>query len=203
LLAELCEKRPSRYVIFALERSGDREAWPALRQVINRRLITPHDLHLAGMAAEALARAGDGEIVPMLRRWLATDNTDKLRMAIHAAGLLGDNRLVPDLLKVDANVFGRDDRNRLYRALVSCGDVRYLDKVHQAALDERQYVYESQRESPPDYCPIYNYSQNWALDAIAKLASPRSLPVLDQLSANASDPIIRQRAAAIAKTIRQ
>jgi len=170
--------------------------------VINRRLITLHDLHLAGLAAEGLARSGDGEIVPVLKNWLATDNTDKLRMAIHAAGLLGDTRLVSDLLKVDANVFGRDERNRLYRALVSCGNVRYLDKVHQASLDEREYVYKSQLESP-GYCPIYNYSQNWALDAIAKLASPRSLPVLDQLGANASDPIIRNRAGAIAKTIRQ
>jgi len=204
LLAELCDKRPSRYLILALERSGDREAWPALRRVINRQLITLGDLRLAGLAAEALARSGDGEIVPVMKNWLATDNTDKLRMAIHAAGLLGDNRLVPDLLKVDANVFG-SDRSLLYRALVSCGNVRYLDKVHQAAVDEREYLYEVELGSPDPAIavPIWNHTQNRALDAIAKLASLRSLPVLDKLAAGASDPIIRQRTAAIAKTIRE
>jgi len=49
---------------------------------------------------------------------------------------------------------------------------------------------------------VWNYPQNWALDAIERLGSPDSLPTLDRLASKASDPKIRKRAAAIALAIR-
>jgi len=97
------------------------------------------------------------------------------------------------------------DRDTLCLALVACGDDKYLDNVHEQAVDDSEYIEESKRKSPDPamVVHVWNYRQNRALDAIAKLASPRSLPTLDRLAAGASDPKIRKRATEIAKQIRK
>jgi hypothetical protein len=124
-------------------------------------------------------------------------------MAMRAAALLGAAELIPVFAAADPRIVG-EDRELLYRAMVACGDERYLEQVHRLALDEREYLWEAQEESPDPAIAIriWNYTQNQALDAIDKLGSSRSLPVLDKLASDASDPRIRKRATEIARRIR-
>ena len=203
MLIRQCDAKPSWTGVLALGRTGSREAWPALRRVVNRRLATDRDLNLANLALETLARAGDKEILPTMKKWLESDDVRKQPMVMRAAAWLGAEEFAADLRKADPKVLGKD-RKAFYRALVCCGDDKYLGEVHAQARDESEFLRRSQ-ERPPDpamFRPNWNYTQNRALDAIAKLGSPRSLPLLDELAKKTADQRIRKRAAAIARAIR-
>lgn len=204
LLIKQCDARPSWSSVTALGNTHNRQAWPALRRVMNRRLVTYDHLILANLALDYLTRAGDKETLPTMRKWLDSDDARKRSMALRAAAQLGTKELAADLRKADPKVLG-NDRERLYLALVSCGDDKYLDEVHAQARDETAFLRESQ-ERPPDpaiFHRVWNYPQNQALDAIAKRGSPRSLPLLDELAGKTADVRIRKRAATIARAIRQ
>ncbi len=202
LLVRLCNKCPTWNRVIALGRTKSPKAHKQLRRVM---LLDKDPKYiLAGLAAEILAQAGDRQISPTLKTWLAGDCPRRKQLAVHAANLLGDPELAAALRKLEAGTPDKD-RYRLYRALVSCGDDRHLDKVHKVALDESQYLADEKEESPDPAIPVinWNYRQREALEAIAKLGSPRSLPVLDKLRAKAADRRVRIRATAIAKAIRK
>jgi HEAT repeat protein len=198
-LVSRAEKKPTSGLVLALGRTNDPAARPALRKV-----MTGRDLTLSWYAAEALARAKDPEMVATLKAWLASKDPDRLRIALAAAEISGARELARAIVDAEPKVAG-DQREILFRAAVSCGDATFIDKVHALALDESEYVRESQERSPDPAMAVHvwNYRQNGALNAIAKLASPRSLVTLDRLAASAKDPNIRRRAAEIAKEIRK
>ena len=82
---------------------------------------------------------------------------------------------------------------------------RHTDEVHRQARDESEYLQESQMGSPDPAmaCPVLNYRQHDALNALERLSSPKSLKTLDALAQEAKDPNIRTRAAAVAAAIRK
>jgi hypothetical protein len=197
-LIELCEKKPSTDLIRALGGTRNKDARPLLRK------MTKHENWVfKTIALNALARMGDKSIYPIVRKWLETGDTGERGFAVSICTVLADTELLPSLHKADPNVKGKA-RSTFYRAMASCGDDKYIDELHAIAWDESEYERWKNERSPPGMRNInWNYTQNWALDAIAKLASPKSLPVLDKLGKEAKDPNIRSRAARIAKQIRK
>ena len=198
-LIERAAKKPTWALVIALGRTNDPRTWPSLRKV-----MTGEKWALAPEAAFTLARAQDREIIPTLKAWLASNDAKKLGAALRVAQILAAKDLLPALREAEPRVSDAD-RDTLYLTLVACGDDKYLDKVHERAVDDSEYIEKSKMKSPDPAMVVYvwNYRQNQALDAIAKLASPRSLPTLDRLAAGASDPNIRKRATEIAKQIRK
>ena len=199
-LVDLCEKRPSRNMILALGRTKNRATWPALRKVVES-----GDFKLAAGAVDALARMGDREgLVPTLKQWLTGKDVDRRRMALYSACQLGARELADAIVQI-ADQVEPASLDMLHRAAVSCGNDRFLDAVHAQARDESEYRRWMNERSPDPAIPIHNwnYRQNEALDAIQKLASPKSLKALDDLAANGIDPSIRRRATDLAAVIRK
>jgi len=197
-LSELCDKQPTWDLVHALRNTGDKEAFPALRKAMAANIGSG----VSYQAADALVRAGDPEVIPAVEAWILSAENRLAGIAL--AALAADTRLAAPLLKIDPELKG-GNRDSLYHALVSCGNDKYLDEIHKQARDESEYLDESQMESPDPAVdiPICNYRQNWALDALGHLLSPKSLSTLDDLALNAKDPNIRERAANIAATIRK
>jgi len=153
---------------------------------------------------DALARTGDKDIAPVLKEWLRSGDKKKRNCALRVCTLLAIPELCPALHEADPFVTGKDC-SMLHKALAACGNDKYLDELHKLAQDESEYErWRNRRHPDPAHRFInWNYTQNRALDAIAKLGSPRSLPVLDRLAREAKDPKIRKKAARIAQAIRK
>lgn len=198
LLARQFRLDPTVGNVIALGHVGDPETFPTLRLAMQM-----DDLGISHNAGEALVRHGDPQVTTAIARRLRSADPKRRRSALRLAAQAADKRLLETLHDIDGQV-DAPDRELLCRAVVSCGSVRYLDRVHELALDESRYLAEIQERSPDPAMRVmvWNYPQNWALDAIERLGSPDSLPTLDRLASEASDPKIRKRAAAIASAIR-
>jgi HEAT repeat protein len=198
-LSELAEKSPSRWVARALGMTKSRDAWPVLRK-----LLAHEDFTIAAVAMEELTHAGDTKAIPAVQGWLESGDENKRKAALDNCQTLGAPALLPTLNRIDSVVTG-EERAALYLAFAHCGDRRYLDQIHTQAQDESEYKASLERRGPDPAERIlsWNYRQNKALSAIAKLGDSRSLPVLDKLSKEASDPKIRGRATRIANDIRK
>lgn len=184
--------------VIALGNAGGPAAAPVLHKAMEM-----DDVAISHQAGVALLRQGDPNVVQAIAKHLRSSDARRQDSALGLAGQAADRRLLPVLREIDPQLKGTR-RKDLRLATVACGSDRYLEQVHEQALDEAPYLVEF-KQRPPDPAMlhiVHNYPQNEALTAIASLGCPKSLATLDQLATNARDPKIRKRAAEIAQRIR-
>jgi HEAT repeat protein len=185
----------------ALGSSKSEKAWPALRKALDCEF-------LCGLAFDELASGGDMSMVPRISEWLASKEAGKQGLALAAIVSLSTDRTRKELAeKLLGQVKPLLDQSGAVKqgaakALASLGDDTGLPVLHELAVDESEYLRGvEQLEHSPDpwrgrHSPT-NYTQREALDAIARLASPKSLPILRKLQEEAKDERIRNKAAKI------
>jgi hypothetical protein len=198
-LKKLCTENPSERLIEIISYTKHPDAWPFLFKYVDS-----ENSSLAGAAISGLVRNGRKEVIPALKKWLESGEPSKCLLAVRLSIAVADPMLVPSLENA-VTVIEEKDRRFLYRAFALCGSAKYLNELHEIAKDESLYE-ELKNRMPPDPAyefNRYNYLQNESLDAIAKLGSVKSLPVLDGLAKDAKDPDIRIKAAQISANIRK
>jgi HEAT repeat protein len=207
------EWRVNQAVVMALARTKNKKGLPILHQALKSDFVNM-------TAMDELSRAGDESLIPEIRNWLISGDKSKELVALKATVLLSNEQLKPKLMeilhepiaKIFSEVKNQKDDSNSYRytiqALASIGDESILPTLHKMAQDESEYLKEvEEMKNWPDpwrgrHEPL-NYSQNEALNAIEKLASPKSLETLDKIATEAHDENIRKKAKKIAVEIRK
>ncbi len=131
-----------RNMLFIISESGNRDALPFVRPYCY------HDnLKLSFQAVKYLLKNDERYAIEVLRRYLRSETTDKMEMALSIAGIFGVKAIVPEIITLLGKTAKRgsdwEQKIPMVKALGQIGDPRALSPLKQI-LDAKSLFFKTQ-----------------------------------------------------------